>query len=507
MTANVSTGAPSTRSSTVAWSLIDWEKVERQVLRLQVRIAKAIKEKRYGKAKSLQWLLVRSYAAKLLAIKRVTDSQGSQTAGVDGIVWSSPSQKYEALKQLKHKGYKARPLRRVYIPKRNGKRQPLSIPTLRDRAMQALYLLALTPIAEVTGDVNSYGFRPERAAQDALTQCHNILCGTNKARWVLEADIAGCFDNISHAWLLEHIPMDKRILRQWLAAGYIEKQARFPTERGTPQGGVASPVLANMVLDGLEEVIKGSCPKKRSKVNFVRYADDFIVTGANPELLRDRVMPAINEFLQPRGLSLSPEKTKITAIEIGFDFLGFNIRKYGNKLLTKPSQENCKAFRQAMKAAFQVGYGWRGSDLIRYLNPRIVGWAYYYRSAAAKATYAKIDNALFKMCRYWVFRKYQWKQRRKAVAKYFRRRSATRSWIFSDIVIKSDGTREVTALKHMMDVRIQRHAKIRGQAHPFDPEYREYFASRQAWKQSVTDRERRAWRRIHAQMQGSLSPG
>lgn len=379
-----STGALSSREYAKRWVNVNWQEAESSVYRLQMRIAKAIEEGKYGKVKSLQWLLTRSHHAKLLAVRRVSESKGSCTAGVDMELWKTSAVKYQAALSLKTKGYCAQPLRRIYIPKRNGKRRPLSIPTMKDRAIQALYLQALVPIAEVTGEKNSYGFRPERSAYDACHQCYCVLARNNMAQWVLEADIEGCFDNISHQWLLENIPMDKRVLRQWLEAGYIEKQSFSNTVQGTPQGGVASPVLANMTLDGLEDVVKSSCPKQ-SKVNYIRYADDFIVTAAKPELLKDNVIPAINAFLNPRGLRLSPEKTKITHIEDGFDFLGYNIRKYRGKFLSKPSKESVKTFLKGVKLVFRKGYGLSGVDLIKMLNPKITGWANYYRADRSKS--------------------------------------------------------------------------------------------------------------------------
>lgn len=471
-----------------------------------MRIAKAIEENRYGKAKSLQWLLVRSYSAKLLAIKRVTESKGSNTPGVDKEVWHSGAEKYQALQKLCVRGYRSQPLRRIYIPKRNGKRRPLSIPTMQDRAMQALFLLALLPVAEVTGDKNSYGFRPERSTHDACHQCYIVLSRKSSAEWVLEADIEGCFDNISHLWLMENIPIERKVLKQWINAGYIEKQTYHQTDKGTPQGGVISPVLANMVLDGLENVIKSSCPKG-SKVNFIRYADDFVVTASTPELLHNTVMPIINEFLKPRGLKLSPEKTKITHINDGFDFLGFNVRKYKGKYLSKPSKESVLSIKSDVKSIVKRCYGLSGTELIKWLNPKITGWGNYYRGVASKATFSSVDSAIFKLCLSWALRKYSRKRRQKAVQKYFRRRSVTRGWIFSDIATKKDGKKEVVFINQLMDIKIQRHVKIRSEAHPFSRKYHEYFSKRNNWKKVVSDRQRGLTKKIYRQMQRSILLG
>ncbi|EMQ2878871.1 reverse transcriptase N-terminal domain-containing protein [Vibrio navarrensis] len=259
-----------------AWSQINWQQVEQQVRRLQMRIAKATLQGKHGKAKALQWMLTHSHSAKLLAVKRVTSNTGAKTPGVDGISWKTPKEKIQAAQSLQRKGYQAQPLRRIYIPKKNGKQRPLGIPTMRDRAMQALYLLALEPIAEIKADKHSYGFRPERSAADAIDQCFLALARKNSAQWILEGDIKACFDDISHHWLLEHIPMDKAPLKQWLNAGYIEENIFYETEAGTPQGGIISPTLANMTLDGMAEVVK-QVTARTEKVNFVRYADDLMM--------------------------------------------------------------------------------------------------------------------------------------------------------------------------------------------------------------------------------------
>ncbi|BAC08671.1 tlr1118 [Thermosynechococcus vestitus BP-1] len=263
MTVDQTTGAV-TNQTEISWHSINWAKANREVKRLQVRIAKAVKEGRWGKVKALQWLLTHSFYGKALAVKRVTDNSGSKTPGVDGITWSTQEQKTQAIKSLRRRGYKPQPLRRVYIPKANGKQRPLGIPTMRDRAMQALYALALEPVAETTADRNSYGFRRGRSTADAAGQCFITLARADSATYVPDADISGCFDNISHEWLLANIPLDKEILRKWLKSGFVWKQQLFPTHAGTPQGGVISPILANMALDGMEELLNEALQKSQS---------------------------------------------------------------------------------------------------------------------------------------------------------------------------------------------------------------------------------------------------
>jgi RNA-directed DNA polymerase len=227
-------------ASGTQWDTIEWHPIARQVRRLQMRIAKAVREGRWGKVKALQWLLTHSFSAKLLAVQRVVHNPGRWTPGVDRVVWRTAAQKMRAARSLMRRGYHPQPLRRLYIPKKSGKLRPLSIPTMADRAMQALHLLALEPVAEATADRNSYGFRPYRSTADAMMQCFIVLAQKQSATWILEGDIKACFDRISHEWLEAHIPMDSSILRKWLAAGYIEKEVFHPTEAGTPQGGIAT---------------------------------------------------------------------------------------------------------------------------------------------------------------------------------------------------------------------------------------------------------------------------
>jgi group II intron reverse transcriptase/maturase len=296
-------------------------------------------------------------SAKLVAVRRVTENRGKKTPGVDGEIWDIPVAKAKGVDGLQRGGYQPNPLRRVHIPKANGKMRPFGIPTIKDRAMQALYKLALEPVAEVKADPNSYGFRPGRATQDAMEQCFCMLAKTASPQWVLEGDIKGCFDHISHDWLLGHVPRDREILRKWLKAGFIEKDVFNQTEAGPPPGGIISPILANMAWDGLESAIEKKLwvPPKTElgkpnnntrathKVNLIRYADDFIITGASKELRESDVLPMVEQFLAERGLVLSKEKTKITPIDEGFDFLGWNVRKYQGKLLIRPAKKNIKS--------------------------------------------------------------------------------------------------------------------------------------------------------------------
>ena len=308
MTAVASAGAAS--HDEVDWHQINWESVHRIVRRLQARIVKATQEAKWGKVRALQRLLSHSFSGKALAVRRVTENQGKRTPGVDKEVWTTPEKKATAIGSLRGRGYHPQPLRRIYIPKSNGKKRPLGIPTMNDRAMQALHLLTLVPIAETTADPNSYGFRPERSTADAIEQCFIVLARKTRAQWVLEGDIKSCFDRISHQWLMTHIPIDKTILHKWLKAGYLERQVFYPTEEGTPQGGIISAVLANMALDGLEQALHAAQPKttrsgRQAQINLVRYADDFIVTGRSREVLETHVKPLIEKFLRERGLALS----------------------------------------------------------------------------------------------------------------------------------------------------------------------------------------------------------
>jgi RNA-directed DNA polymerase len=466
--------------SGVTWDGISWAKVQRQVRGLQTRMVKASQAGRHNKVKALQWLLTHSFSGRALAVKRVTENKGKNTPGVDKVIWKTPGAKTNAIASLKRRGYSALPLRRVMIPKKNGKMRPLGIPVMKCRAMQALHLLALEPIAETTADLNSYGFRPERSTADAGGQCFVSLAKKANAGWVLEADIQGCFDKISHDWMLAHVPTDKAVLKKWLKAGFVYQNELFPTEAGAPQGGIISPVLANMTLDGLEARLAEKFPKARQtglKMNMVRYADDFIITGHSKEWLEQEVKPAVVEFLAERGLVLSPEKTRITHIGEGFDFLGWNIRKYNGKLLMKPSKANVKAHLDKIREVIKANKAAKQANLIRLLNPVLRGWANYHSHVVAKATFARNDSQIWSMLWRWAVRRHPNKGARWVKEKYFKTRG-TRNWVFTATEKQEDGTERELTLLQESDTPIQRHVKIKANANPHDPKWEPYFESR-----------------------------
>ena len=456
----------------IQWKDINWKTVTDSVNRLQVRITKAVNIEKWQLVKRLQYMLTHSFYAKMLAIRRVTQNKGTRTAGVDGIKWTTPKAKMNAALNLSDKKYKAKPLRRVYIEKYGKKeKRPLSIPTMHDRAMQALYAFALNPVAEATADRTSFGFRQNRSTHDACEQVFTCLSRKNSAQWVLEGDIKGCFDNINHEWLLNNIPMDKSILKQFLKAGFVYNRHLNPTKAGTPQGGIISPTLANMTLDGIEALIAskyytsktGKVDKRHGhhKVNFVRYADDFIVTADSDETAKE-IAELIKSFLKERGLELSESKTLISHIDDGFDFLGWNFRKYKGKLLTKPSNDSIGKVTKKISDVIKRAKAWTQEDLIHVLNPIITGWANYHQSVVSKDIFGKLDHQLWNMLWTWAKRRHPEKSKYWIVKKYWHE-IGSRKWVFST------GTNN---LRFFSDTKIVRHPKVKLDKNPYlDVEY------------------------------------
>lgn len=471
-------GAP---SAEMPWSSIDWKAVQETVYRLQMRIAKATREGRHGKAKALQWLLTHSFHAKLLAVKRIVQNKGGKTPGVDQVIWRTSQQKIEAAQSLQRRGYKTQPLRRIYIPKKDGRQRPLSIPTMKCRAMQALHLLALQPIAEIKADKNSYGFRPKRSTADAIEQCFSALAKKGSAQWILEADIHSCFNKISHSWLENNISMDKVILKKWLTAGYIDKNTFHPTTEGTPQGSIISPTLLNLTLSGLEQTITSCISKRRDKVYLSLYADDLIITGASKEVLEEKVKPAVENFLRERGLELSSKKTKVTHIDEGFDFLGVNIRKYKGQLIIKPSKANVKSFLKNVRCIIKSNPTAKTESLIYLLNPQIRGWANYFRYVCAKKSFYYVDSRIFYLLWQWIKRRHPTKSGRWRKKRYFRS-LGNQNWIFSAKIQTVKGKERHLDLVRASSIPIKRHIKIKAQATPFDPCFTDYFKWRESNK-------------------------
>lgn len=460
------------------WKNIDWIKAEKEVNRLQIRIAKAVQEKKWNTVKRFQYLLTHSYYAKALAVRKVTTNKGKNTAGVDKELWTTAASKMRAVLTLSDKNYKAKPLRRVYIEKKGKKaKRPLGIPCMYDRAMQALYELSLEPIAETTADTRSFGFRKGRCCQDACEYIFTNLAKPNSAKWVLEGDIKGCFDHISHEWLLANIPMDKSVLKQFLKAGFVFERELYPTEEGTPQGGVISPILANMALDGMQKALYDRFHTNRlgkddirfknaHKVNFIRYADDFIVTAATKEIAEE-AKQIVSQFLKGRGLELSKDKTVITHINDGFDMLGWTFRKFNGKLIVKPSKKSIKSLVASLSDTIRNhAKAWEQEVLIEKLNKQIRGWANYHQSVCASEAFAHIDYVLYELLWQWAKRRHPHKGQWWVSTRYWQRKG-NRNWVFST------ENKELLRVDH---IPIVRHIKIRLDANPFFDT--EYFAQR-----------------------------
>lgn len=475
---------------------------------IQVRIAKATQEGQWRKVKALQRWLTRSYCGKVMAARRVTENQGSRTAGVDRELWDTPETRLEAIGRMRRRGYKPKPLRRVYIPKANGKERPLGIPTMLDRAMQALHLLALEPVSESTSDPNSYGFRINRSTHDAMSQLFVSLSQTASAQWVLEADIKGCFDHINHDWLLRNVRMDRTVLRKWLKAGVIHKGLLQHTEEGTPQGGIISPTLANVTLNGLESGLHAHLRERMGKtkaaglkVNVVRYADDFVITGSSKELLEEEVKPWVEGFLKERGLELSMEKTRIVHINEGFDFLGWNFRKYTETLLIKPSKKNEQTFYRKVKEVISGNKTKRQGDLIILLNKKLRGWANYHSPVVAKEAFSRMDHVIHRAIWRWAKRRHPNKRVDWVRKKYFHS-VELRNWVFAGPGKDWYGRWLHATLQTLADTPIRRHQKVKGSYNPFDPADERYGETLRQQRMLNSRRHRKQWLSLYQSQAG-----
>jgi RNA-directed DNA polymerase len=481
----------------VAWNDIPWNKIQRKVFKLQKRIYRAAKRGNRVLAKGLQRILLKSYYAKLLAVRQVTQlNRGKKTAGIDGVKSLAPEQRLELARNLKL-NEKAFPVRRVWIPK-PGKteRRPLGIPTVEDRARQALVKMAMEPYWEALFEDTSYGFRPGRSTHDAVARIY--LAINKKPNYVLDADISKCFDKIDHSYLLKKLQSPKPVKRQvkcWLKAGIMDNGTFSKIEAGTPQGGVISPLLANIALDGMIREVTAKFPRRGNAmppVRIIRYADDFVVLHPQLEVIYS-AKEAIQNWLKQAGMELKPEKTRIChtlnplkveesglTIKPGFDFLGFNIRQYpvgkhhsgksggkvstllGYKTFIRPSKKAIKAHHDSIKRVIKSHKKAPQSGLIGKLNPIIKGWANYYSGVAAKSIFSREDHKLWQMLRAWSVSRRGKKQKAKAIRKYHRQ-GRHGEWTFAT-------TGGLTLWKHA-DVKIKRHTLIKPDKSPYDGDW------------------------------------
>jgi RNA-directed DNA polymerase len=491
----VQSPANGTEGHSNAWNAVNWRKVERNVRNLRQRIFRASKEGDHRKVRSLQKLMLRSYANALLSVRRVTQvNMGKNTPGVDKLVVKTPETRSELVDQMRnYQPWKAKPARRVYIPKAGAKKlRPLSIPTIHDRVMQAIVKNALEPYWEARFEPASYGFRPGRSCHDAIVKTHLISCPNRRKKWVLDADIEGAFDNIDHEKLLEIIgPFPAReLIRQWLKAGYMEGEGTFllqRTETGTAQGGVISPLLANIALHGLERALGvryDNAGTIRGPRAVVRYADDFVVFCESKEDT-EAARRDVKDWLATRGLRLSEAKTRTVHLTEGFDFLGFNIRHYrapktarsGYKLLIKPSKESVRKLKERLRQEWMKLKGCNIIALLKKLNPILRGWANYFRIGVSKEIFSAIDRWMFQRCVRYVKFSHPKKSWRWYCSKYWGKFNPQRDdrWVFGD---KGTGG----YLLRLGWISIKRHVLVKGRASPDDPTLKEYWLKRQKRK-------------------------
>lgn len=475
----------------VEWHSINWRKLERSVYKLQKRIYQASARGDVKAYRRLQKTLMKSWSARALAVRRVTqDNQGKKTAGVDGVKSLTPKQRLELTGNL-NLGTKVSPTRRVWIPKPGTEeKRPLGIPTMKDRALQALVKLALEPEWEARFEPNSYGFRPGRSCHDAIEAIYLVI--KQKPKYVLDADIAKCFDRINQEALLTKLntfPAIRRQIRAWLKAGVMDGKQLFPTSEGTPQGGVISPLLANIALHGMEERVKQyaeTLPTRsgygkdsnRNSLSLIRYADDFVIFHKDVTVVK-RCKEIISEWLQGMGLELKPSKTRLahTLIQYeqekpGFDFLGFTIQQFpvgkyhskqGFKTIITPSKQKQKVHYDQIASVIEANKAAPQAALIDHLNPIIRGWANYYATVVSKVAYSEMDYLMYQKLRAWAKRRHPNKSGEWVSRRYWQSIGGD-NWVFAT---KKEGLTPLRLIKHD-STPIVRHVKVKGESTPYN---------------------------------------
>ena len=464
------------------WGQIDWRQVEDHVRRLRQRIFTASKAGDLPRVRRLQRLMLRSRANTLHSVRRVTErNAGRLTAGVDGEVVLTPEAKLELVRRVQHltEPFKAQPVRRVFIPKAGGKQRPLGIPVIVDRVQQARVANALEPEWEARFEPRSYGFRPGRGCHDAIQAVFDVIKGrTPNRRWVLDADLAGAFDKIAHDHLMSMLGTfpGRGMIRQWLRAGVVENGRLTRTEEGTPQGGVISPVLLNIALHGMETVVgvryRASGSVRVDSPVAIRYADDFVVHCHTRQDALE-IKARLARWLEPRGLAFNEDKTRVVSLAEGFDFLGFNVRRYGTKPLIKPSKTAVRRIRERLRVELRSLRGSNAIAVIKRLNPIIRGWAAYYRTQVSSKIFGLLDHYLWKLTYKWAIFSHHNKPSTWVFRRYFGKFNKSRQdrWVFGD--------RDSGSYLHRFGwTSIVRHQRVKHGASPDDPAFTEYWARR-----------------------------